>query len=210
MTSTLLKPSKSSKTIKKRVGPQESATEYKIGDYKEVNDVGWVVIKSGKTQRWKRIRPMLDCKTSEEYFDQFNDTKPANPKYVPRLKIVLAKLKQLSIELATHKIPLFKIGFHMVGNFSDYAWEDAETKVKKIGYVKDRLNPKDPMSIFDDVSFLFFTDHRRFWSLRDGQLFISHNIIRSDKKLVVELFKKYFGSRFEWNGRKEKNILIKL
>jgi len=208
MTST--KPSKTPKVIKKRVGPVESATDYKIGDYKEVNEVGWVVIKSGKTQRWKRIKPMINCQTAEEYFDQFNDTKPINPKYVPRLKTAVSKLKQLSVELATHKIPLFKIGFHMVGNWSDYAWSDAETKVKKIGYVKDRLNPKDPMSIFEDVSFLFFTDYRRFWSLRDGQLFISHNIIRSDKKLVVELFQKYFGSRFVWDGRKEKNILIKL
>lgn len=193
-----------------RKGPSESATTRAIGDYQEVDEVGWVVIKSGKTQRWKRIKPMLNCKVAEEYFDQFNDTLPPKHKYVQKLKLVLTKLKNLSIELAKHKIPLFKIGFYMVGNWSDYAWADAEEKVKKISYIKEKLDPKNPMSIFDDVSYLFFTDHRRFWALRDGKLFISHNIIRSDKKKVVELFQKYFGKNFEWNGRKEKNILIHL
>jgi hypothetical protein len=196
--------------MSKRVGPDESALDYKIGEYKEKNGIGWVVIKSGKTQRWKRMKPMLNCRTAEEYFGQFNDTQPENPKYVKNLKDVLAKLKHLSLELAKHQIPLFKIGFYMVGNWSDYAWEDAEKKVKKISYVKEKLDPKNPMSIFKDVSYLFFTDHRRFWALRDGQLFISHNITISDKKLVVGLFEKYFGKKFVWNGRKEKNILISL
>lgn len=196
--------------VKNRVGPAESATDYKVGDYKEVNEVGWVVIKSGKTQRWKRMKPMLNCRTAEEYFDQFNNTPPVKTRYAISLKQTLTKLKQLMTELAKHKIPLFKIGFHNVGDWIDYAWDDAEEKVKKIGYVQEKLDPKNDLSLFDNISFMFFTDHRRFWSLRNGQLFISHNIIRSDKKLVMELFQKYFGKKFKWDGNKNKNILLKL
>jgi hypothetical protein len=43
-----------------------------------------------------------------------------------------------------------------------------------------------------------------------GDVFMQHDILKKDKDIILETFKKYFGKSFLWNGSNRKALLVKL
>lgn len=154
---------------------------------------------------WKKIKY---GKNAEDYYSQFPDY--TKPKY--DIKSTLEKLDKIKKELEKHNIYLFFIGWKNVTWFIDYAWEDAEEMAKstKLGKKIMSDNTNKFTSVFDKISFLFFTDHRIYWTRRNGEIFMQHNILKKDKDVVIQIFKKYFGNKFVWDGKPQHAILIKV
>lgn len=141
---------------------------------------------------WMKIKT---GKTPEEYYEQFPDSKPK--KYIFPEKT----LERVKNDLLKHDILMFHIGWKDVGNFIDYAWSDAEALAKK-----SKIGKRD-----DKVNMIFYAEHRRYFSEILGDLFLQHSILTKDKRLIVnEIFTKYFGKDFSWNGSKNKAMHIKL
>lgn len=151
--------------------------------------------------RWVRFS---QGNTPEEYFLQF-----PNVGYKQYLfpTILLDKLKR---ELLEKNILFFKIGWKNVWNYTDYAWEDAIARTEKSPVVKKLriINKHD--SVMKLISFVFYTDNRRYFSEINGTLDLQHNILKKDTKTIKEVFAEYFGKRFVWNGTKNKTISLKL
>lgn len=148
--------------------------------------------------QWKRLWDARECKTPYEYHSQFGDY---TKKYDPG--DFIAKYKLVSRELLTHGIYCFKIGWKNVGDFIDFAWEDA------VNYVRYKIND----SSIDEFSktFVFYTENGLFWATHNtGEIEIQHNISRGDKKLVIDVFKKHFGNKYKWNGTKHRTITVKI
>lgn len=192
-----------------RVGPALSATQYKIGDQLTVDGVIWKVIPSGKSQRWSRIKSALTCSTAEAYYDQLNDSPPPKALYVRNYQKFVTKFELLKKELAARDIIALRLGFKDIANYSDFAWETAQNKILSSSIaVKQEITKRT--KLFERLSFLFYTDNNRFWALRNGELHLQHNVRRKDKAVIVAALEKYFGSKFQWNGKATSAITLKI
>lgn len=140
----------------------------------------------------------------EEYYMQLNTG------HVKKYVFPKSKLDVIKGELLKQNILFFNIGWKNVMDFIDYAWDDAEQLAEKTSIVKKlRKTDKDSFTM-NLVSIIFYTEHRRYFSEIDGQLFLQHNVLKKDNKKVIEVFTKIFGKDFVWNGRNNKALLIKL
>lgn len=151
---------------------------------------------------WKKLKG-LDANSAEQYYGQFPETKNLKPKY--NFKPVLKKLNTAARQLEKHNIHLVRIGWRNVGDWVDWAETDAlYTIAKKCGL-------KDDRDVYGKISYIFYTDNRRFWSIvKDGKLYLSHNILKHDKPIVDKVFKKIFGTSYLWKLSNAKNIIINL
>lgn len=100
------------------------------------------------------------------------------------------------IDLRKEGIYFLEIGWKLVGNWIDYAWDDVIDMIKKLTKAKN-----DPY----DYSFIFYTQHRLFWAKRDSSLYLQHNILKKDKEIVIQIFKKHFKTKFNWSGSDKKH-----
>lgn len=145
--------------------------------------------------QWKKLK-MDDeqdyTKSAYEYYSQFEDY---TAKY--NVKDFIKKTKQVAKVLLKHNIYFLYIGWKNVRDFIDYAWDDAKE------YVKKKCN--------EECSVIFYTNYRLFWAeYMTGEVFMQHDILKKDKDIVVETFKKYFGKSFSWTGSNRKALLVKL
>ena len=109
---------------------------------------------------------------------------------------IIPELNKLGIETYIVPLPLSKNGYY----FTDYASE----YIKEV-YNKDmieRLNIKD-------LYFLFKLTHDGK-KLNTDKIFVNYSPFGNKKKDVIEIFKKYLGNKFDWNGSNTKAIIIKL
>ena len=181
--------------------------KYKYKTVMNIDNIEYVSKKNKKNKfEWVKVIGYLDCNTPEKYFSQFGH----KIKYkFPKKEIIL-----LEKELRKNNIFFYQIGWDNVWFYVDYAWSDVEELVKKEKYIKTlniTKNKKvDMLKLFDNVSFLFYSEFRKYWSQVDGKLEFQHNIIKKDKEKVIEIFTKIFYQKFSWNGSAKKTILVKL
>jgi hypothetical protein len=148
--------------------------------------------------------PISHGKTPEDYYSQFPDNKEKKYQFLKKTFNAIAK------ELEEKNILLFHVGWNKIYELVDNAWIDAEKLTEKSKIVKEIRKTGDKNDVHKLVSFLFYTEHRRYWSEITGELYLQNNILKKDVKDVKEIFTKYFGNNFVWNGSNKKTILIKL
>ena len=225
-----------SKEVSVRPSPTQSATLYTVGTKKTGNDGNtWIITQNiNGIKRWKlykkvskNISKKVSKKSSKKESKKVSkkeskkiskkEIKSLNhfgftPVYEKKLdkimethnkviydkikKNIIPELNKLGIEAYIVPLPLSKNGHY----FTDYAPE----YIKEV-YNKDmieRLNIKD-------IYFVFYLTH-------DGKKLERDKIVANfapfgnKKKNVIEVFKKYLGNKFDWNGSNTKSIIIKL
>lgn len=174
------------------------------------NDMNYYISLPNKKNvyQWKRYKFMTEAKNAEEFYQQ---EKPKKLKY--NRKSLLANIKKVKKDLAKENVFLIFVPWKNVYNFIDDAEEDViEIHVPKLLKKKPKLlNSFIDNPFKSEVSYIYFTDHRLYWScFDDGKLHLHHNINNKKAEKVQSVFKKYFGSRFKWNGKANKSILLKL
>jgi hypothetical protein len=211
-----------------RPSPSQSATLYKVGTKKTGNDGNtWIITENiNGIKRWKlykkvskkiskkiskKVSKKVSKKISKKEIKSLNNFgfTPVFEKKLDKImesynKVIYDKLKnniipelnKLEIETYVVPLPLSKSGHY----FIDYAPE----YIREV-YNKDmieRLNIKD-------IYFVFYLSH-------DGKKLERNKIVANfapfgnKKKDVIEIFKKYLGNKFEWNGSNTQAITIKL
>jgi len=207
-----------------RPSPSQSATLYKVGIKKTGNDGNtWIITENvNGTKRWKlykKVSKKISKKESKKVSKKISkkEIKSLNnfgftPVFEKKLdkimesynKVIYDKLKnniipelnRLGIETYLVPLPLSKSGHY----FTDYAPE----------YIREVYN-KDMIERLDikDIYFVFYLSH-------DGKNLERNKIVANfapfgnKKKDVIEIFKKYLGNKFEWNGSNTHSIIIKL
>jgi len=207
-----------------RPSPSQSATLYKVGIKKTGNDGNtWIITENvNGTKRWKlykKVSKKISKKESKKVSKKISkkEIKSLNnfgftPVFEKKLdkimesynKVIYDKLKnniipelnRLGIETYLVPLPLSKSGHY----FTDYAPE----------YIREVYN-KDMIERLDikDIYFVFYLSH-------DGKNLERNKIVANfapfgnKKKDVIEIFKKYLGNKFEWNGSNTQSIIIKL
>jgi len=203
-----------------RPSPSQSATLYKVGTKKTGNDGNtWIITENvNGTKRWKLYKKVskkeskkVSKKISKKEIKSLNNFgfTPVFEKKLDKImesynKVIYDKLKnniipelnKLGIETYLVPLPLSKSGHY----FTDYAPE----------YIREVYN-KDMIERLDikDIYFVFYLSH-------DGKNLERNKIVANfapfgnKKKDVIEIFKKYFGNKFEWNGSNTQSIIIKL
>lgn len=68
----------------------------------------------------------------------------------------------------------------------------------------------DTGDVMDKYSFMLYTNKFLFNASIEGKIFLQHNILPKDKDLVINIFKKYFGKSFTWDGTSKSAMSIKL
>jgi hypothetical protein len=217
-----------SKEVSVRPSPTQSATLYTVGTKKTGNDGNtWIITQNvNGIKRWKlykkvskkifkkvskKISKKVSKKVSKKGIKSLNNFvfTPVYEKKLDKImethnkviydkikKNIIPELNKLGIETYIVPLPLSKNGHY----FTDYAPE----YIKEV-YNKDmieRLNIKD-------IYFVFYLTH-------DGKKLERDKIVANfapfgnKKKNVIEIFKKYLGNKFDWNGSNTKAIIIKL
>ena len=111
-------------------------------------------------------------------------------------KNIIPELNKLNIEAYIVPLPISENGYY----FTDYAPE----YINKV-YNKDmieRLNIKD-------IYFVFKLTHDGK-KLNTDEILVNYTPFGNKKKNVIEIFKKYLGNKFDWDGSNTKAIIIKL
>ena len=215
---------RSSKEISTRPSPTQSATLYTTGTKKTGNDGNtWIITQNvNGTKRWKlykKVSKKISKKESKKESKKISkkEIKSLNhfgftPVFEKKLdkimethnkviydkikKNIIPELNKLGIEAYIIPLPLSKNGHY----FTDYAPE----YIKEV-YNKDmieRLNIKD-------LYFLFKLTHDGK-KLNTDEILVNYTPFGNKKKNVIEIFKKYLGNKFEWDGSNTKAIIIKL
>jgi hypothetical protein len=142
---------------------------------------------------WQVLKEMEDTKNPEEYYSQFPDYEPQ--KYnvadaITSLRTIAPKLKKLKIHIiSTGWISIWSLtGFH-----SDKV--DELLHSKKLGL---------------DTPTISYSAFRKYWAGVDGQFYLNHTLFKTNRAEIIDIFKAEFGKRFEWDGKDEHSILIKL
>jgi hypothetical protein len=217
-----------SKEVSTRPSPTQSATLYTIGTKKTGNDGNtWIITENvNGTKRWKlykKVSKKVSKKSSKKELKKISkksskkEIKSLNhfgftPVFEKKLdkimethnkvvydkikKNIIPELNKLGIETYIVPLPLSKNGHY----FTDYASE----YIREV-YNKDmieRLNIKD-------IYFVFYLSHD---GKKLGRDYIKANFapFGNKKKDVIEIFKKYLGNKFDWDGSNTKAIIIKL
>jgi hypothetical protein len=207
-----------------RPSPSQSATLYTVGTKKTGNDGNtWIITENvNGTKRWKlykKVSKKVSKKISKKESKKISkkEIKSLNnfgftPVYEKKLdkimekhnkviydkikKNIIPELNKLGIEAYIVPLPLSKNGHY----FTDYAPE----YIKEV-YNKDmieRLNIKD-------LNFLFKLTHDGK-KLNTDEILVNYTPFGNKKKNVIEIFKKYLGNKFDWDGSNTKAIIIKL
>ena len=219
---------RSSKEISTRPSPTQSATLYTTGTKKTGNDGNtWIITQNvNGTKRWKlykkiskkvskkeskKVSKKISKKVSKKEIKSLNNFgfTPVYEKKLDKImesynnvvydkikKNIIPELNKLGIETYIVPLPLSENGYY----FTDYASE----YIKEV-YNKDmieRLNIKD-------IYFLFKLTHDGK-KLNKNEIFVNYSPFGNKKKDVIEIFKKYLGNKFDWNGSNTKAIIIKL
>ena len=163
---------------------------------------------------WKLIKDMVETKSPEEYYAQF-----PNIEIKYDIEPTIDKLVKAKEDLEAENIYLLSVRWTGVWDFVDYAWDDAIMALKnspKIYEILD-LEPKQRNNyfvvkneIFKKISFVFVSSYAMFWARVNGDLFFQFNIMRKDKKKIINTFKQYFGNKFQWMGKTKDAIIIKI
>jgi hypothetical protein len=147
---------------------------------------------------WIKIKLPSECNTADEYFSQ----SVRFPKY--DIDDLLKKLKLVKKELLKSQIYLIHVGWKNVyESFDDASVEAVEKFLKKI----ELLNP-DANNI--EASLIFYTDYLLFSSPRAGKMPIVTAVLEKHKKIVNDVFQKYFGKSYKEKKNKKKMAFIKL
>ena len=209
-----------SKEVSNRPSPTQSATLYTTGTKKTGNDGNtWIITQNvNGTKRWKlykkvskKISKKISKKVSKKEIKSLNNFgfTPVFEKKLDKImesynnvvydkikKNIIPELNKLNIEAYIVPLPLSENGYY----FTDYASE----YINKV-YNKDmieRLNIKD-------IYFVFKLTHDGK-KLNTDEILVNYTPFGNKKKNVIEIFKKYLGNKFEWDGSNTKAIIIKL
>lgn len=187
-----------------RKSPSEHAGEYK-NKIKVGND-GLQYISYPDTNgiyKWKLI---TEKKTPEEYMEQFKYME--GKKHIKKYAFPRQKLNVLTNNLKKIGVFLVHVGWVNVGNFSDFAFDDAydEISKSKIGIEMKKNN----IDIMNAISIIYYSEHSRYWSEIQGKLYLHFVIQRKDKQNIIDAFKNVFGRKFAWDGNKNHAMAITL
>jgi hypothetical protein len=205
-----------SKEVSTRPSPTQSATLYTIGTKKTGNDGNtWIITQNvNGTKRWKlykKVSKKISKKISKKKIKSLNNFgfTPVYEKNLDKImethnkviydkikKNIIPELNKLGIETYIVPLPLSKNGHY----FTDYASE----YIKEV-YNKDmieRLNIKDIYFVF------YLTNDGK--KLNKDKIVANYTPFGNKKKNVIEIFKKYLGNKFDWDGSNTKVIIIKL
>jgi hypothetical protein len=215
-----------------RPSPSQSATLYTVGTKKTGNDGNtWIITQNvNGTKRWKlykKVSKKISKKESKKVSKKISkkESKKVSKKKIKSLnnfgftpvyekkldkimekhnkviydkikKNIIPELNKLGIETYIVPLPLSKNGHY----FTDYAPEYIHEVYNKD--MIERLNIKD-------LYFLFKLTHDGK-KLNKNEIFVNYSPFGNKKKNVIEIFKKYLGNKFDWNGSNTKAIIIKL
>ena len=180
---------------------------YHAGDCKdkilEHNGASWLSkADTNNIYKWKKIN--YDVKTAAEYYKQVSTFKK---KY--NINAVVTKLNAISKKLLKHKIYLLsEIEWKNVGDLIDNAWDVAIDRM--ITITKSANTPIMREELYKKYSFMFYTNHRAFWSTLGSELYLQHNVLKKDADIVDNMFESYFGKSYSWNKKPSKCLFIKL
>ena len=221
-----------------RPSPTQSATLYTVGTKKTGNDGNtWIITQNvNGTKRWKlykKVSKKVSKKSSKKESKKISkkiskkEIKSLNhfgftPVFEKKLdkimelhnkviydkikKNIIPELNKLGIETYIVPLPLSKEGHY----FTDYAPEYIKEVYNK--NMIERLNIKDLYFLFKlthDGKKLNKNDPFRA-STRVDEILVNYTPFGNKKKDVIEIFKKYLGNKFDWNGSNTKAIVIKL
>jgi hypothetical protein len=100
------------------------------------------------------------------------------------------ELKAIGVKLMLKKLELIN-GWYII----DYVWPELGT----YDFKKDKF-----------IIVVLRLDENNKLYVPDGELDCQHhNIVYKTKKDVIEIFKKYFGNKFKWDGKQEHTLTIK-
>lgn len=142
---------------------------------------------------WKVLKGMGDTKNPEEYYLQFPDYKPQKynaDEAIIGLRNIAPKLKKLGIYV-------INVGWDTVWDFSDYHF----ARIEEILHSR-KLDTNTPT--------VSYSSHRKYWASRNGEFYLKHNLVGLKRQDIINIFTEEFGKRFEWDGKNEHSILIKL
>jgi hypothetical protein len=213
-----------SKEVSNRPSPTQSATLYTTGTKKTGNDGNtWIITQNvNGTKRWKlykkeskkeskKVSKKISKKVSKKEIKSLNNFgfTPVFEKKLDKImethnnvvydkikKNIIPELNKLGIETYIVPLPLSKNGHY----FTDYAPEYIRQVYNKDMIV--RLNIKD-------IYFVFKLTHDGN-KLNTDEILVNYTPFGNKKKNVIEIFKKYLGNKFDWDGSNIKAIVIKL
>lgn len=144
---------------------------------------------------WEKIKDMFDCKSAEEWYSQFKNSKPQYDTNDLTYNLDLAKE-----ELLESKIYLLHIKWDYSWTLIDEAWYSVKKILsEKLGYTEN--------DILDDVSVLFYTDDQLYFSAFTGNFLINTSVQQKDKQMITSAFEKYFGKSFSWPYQNEREAI---
>jgi hypothetical protein len=161
------------------------------GKIKVGSDNNRYISKKNNNDVYKWVK-LTNSKTPEEYWSQFKKTKREKYK-----EPVRSKIKELTSELLKNNIILYYSKWKESVNIIDIDDIVHNYMTKKFGNI-------------NDISYIFYTENGLYKAKRDGLLKLYHLISEKDNKKVTEIFNNVIGSDYEWSGKPDDNIIIKL
>jgi hypothetical protein len=133
--------------------------------------------------RWKKINQ--NPKKAYDYYKQILPAKELKKKFNDTK--YLTKMKAVAKELKKHKIFVYHLEWGTIQNFIDHAWDDV------MEFIAKATRTNSNIEIMDNYSFVFSTESQLFSATTgNGTLYLQHNILAKDRKLIDQVFKKHF------------------
>ena len=147
--------------------------------------------KSIKSTDYYNFKPIkrLDCKTWTK------DLSSSQLKTFNKLtKDTIKDIIKLGIKVFIVPVPISNQGFYWI----DYPWD----------YVSEKYN-----NDYLDHQFIIIVlkiDKQKRLELSDGGLYIQHHLLKKKSRLLDDLMKKSFKSKYKWNLSSSKAIFVKM
>lgn len=155
-------------------------------------------------KKWEPFKEIYKTFSAEEYYSQFNETKP---KY--NIEPIIEKLKKIKKELEYNGIYLLNAGWKNVYESNEFATEKILKKLRTNPKIQRLLSMNDQDEV-DIVPFIFYTDYNLFWSTINAQLILQLSLFEQDTEIVMDIFNKYFKNQFDWDGNPQSEIIINI
>lgn len=133
----------------------------------------------------------LDCKTWTK------DISSSQLKTFNKLtKDAIKDINKLGIKVFIVPVPISDQGFY----FTDYPWD----------YVSEKYNNNNNYLDNQFIIIVLKIDKQKRLELTDGGLYIQHNLLKKNSRLLDDLMKKSFKSKYKWNLSASKAIFLKM
>lgn len=151
----------------------------------------WIISTTSKgIKRWVKYKIEKKMK-KDSVKHMFSNLNKKQLKIIDLLKNeVKNELKAIGVKLMLKKLELIN-GWYII----DYVWPEFGTYNSK----KDKFI----------IVVLRLDENNKLYTPNDELDCQHHNIVYKTKKDVIEIFKKYFGKKFKWDGKQQHTLNIK-